>query len=155
MIKDIVVLGGGTAGFTAALTLKRKLPTLNVRVVRSPDIGIIGVGEGTNMTFPAHLLDTLRIPLPRLMSLIEPTLKLGLRFLWGPQREFFYAFAVEHAARLPSLKRANWMAESLSVPTATQWAWVGAVLAAGMLASLVPGIRAYRLSLADGLSPRS
>jgi putative ABC transport system permease protein len=27
------------------------------------------------------------------------------------------------------------------------------VLAAGWLASLLPGIRAYRLSLADGLSP--
>jgi putative ABC transport system permease protein len=32
---------------------------------------------------------------------------------------------------------------------------VAAVLAAGMLASLVPGWRAYRLSLADGLSPRT
>jgi putative ABC transport system permease protein len=29
------------------------------------------------------------------------------------------------------------------------------VLVAGMLASLVPGWRAYRLSLADGLSPRN
>ena len=28
------------------------------------------------------------------------------------------------------------------------------VLAAGWLASLLPGLRAYRLSLADGLSPR-
>jgi len=43
----------------------------------------------------------------------------------------------------------------LSAPTATQWALLGAVLLAGMLASLVPGWRAYRLSLADGLSPRS
>jgi len=43
----------------------------------------------------------------------------------------------------------------LSAPTAMQWALLGAVLAAGMLASLVPGFRAYRLSLADGLSPRS
>lgn len=32
--------------------------------------------------------------------------------------------------------------------------WV-AVVGAGMLAGLVPGLRAYRLSLADGLSPRS
>jgi putative ABC transport system permease protein len=31
---------------------------------------------------------------------------------------------------------------------------MGAVLAGGWLASLVPGWRAYRLSLADGLSPR-
>jgi len=39
-------------------------------------------------------------------------------------------------------------------PTAGQWGLFGAVLVAGMLASLVPGWRAYRLSLADGLSPR-
>ncbi len=41
------------------------------------------------------------------------------------------------------------------LPTAAQWALFAAVLAAGMLASLVPGLRAYRLSLADGLSPRT
>lgn len=41
------------------------------------------------------------------------------------------------------------------VPTAAQWGLFAAVLAAGMLASLVPGWRAYRLSLADGLSPRT
>ena len=40
-------------------------------------------------------------------------------------------------------------------PTAAQWALFAAVLGAGMLASLVPGWRAYRLSLADGLSPRT
>jgi len=41
----------------------------------------------------------------------------------------------------------------LAAPGAAQ-AWiVGAVLAAGALASLIPGWRAYRLSLADGLSP--
>lgn len=43
----------------------------------------------------------------------------------------------------------------LSAPTATQWGLFAAILLAGMLASLVPGWRAYRLSLADGLSPRS
>jgi putative ABC transport system permease protein len=47
------------------------------------------------------------------------------------------------------------IALQLSAPTATQWTLLGAVLLAGMLASLVPGWRAYRLSLADGLSPRS
>jgi putative ABC transport system permease protein len=40
-------------------------------------------------------------------------------------------------------------------PTVAQWTLFGAVLAAGMLASLVPGWRAYRWSLADGLSPRN
>jgi putative ABC transport system permease protein len=40
------------------------------------------------------------------------------------------------------------------VPTETGWAWIGALLAGGTLASLIPGYRAYRLSLADGLSPK-
>ena len=42
----------------------------------------------------------------------------------------------------------------LSAPTATQWMVLGSVMLAGLLASLVPALRAYRLSLADGLSPR-
>jgi putative ABC transport system permease protein len=44
---------------------------------------------------------------------------------------------------------------SRAAPTGAQWALAGAVVVAGMLASLVPGWRAYRLSLADGLSPRT
>ena len=44
---------------------------------------------------------------------------------------------------------------TLAAPSTTQWALLAAVLAAGLLASLVPGWRAYRLSLADGLSPRA
>lgn len=38
---------------------------------------------------------------------------------------------------------------------ATQSGLIGALVAGGWLASLVPGWRAYRLSLADGLSPRT
>ncbi|MFN3594595.1 MAG: ABC transporter permease, partial [Thiobacillaceae bacterium] len=41
----------------------------------------------------------------------------------------------------------------LTWPHAAQWAWLGAVFAVGTLASLVPAWRAYRLSLADGLTP--
>ncbi|MGJ7553278.1 ABC transporter permease [Variovorax sp. RB2P76] len=43
---------------------------------------------------------------------------------------------------------------SLSEPTLNEWLLMASLLAAGWLASLLPGIRAYRLSLADGLSPR-
>jgi len=42
----------------------------------------------------------------------------------------------------------------LSAPSQEQWLLLAAVIAAGFLASLVPGWRAYRMSLADGLSPR-
>jgi putative ABC transport system permease protein len=46
------------------------------------------------------------------------------------------------------------IALQLATPSGAEWALLGAVLAAGVLASLVPGLRAYRLSLADGLSPK-
>jgi putative ABC transport system permease protein len=43
----------------------------------------------------------------------------------------------------------------LSAPQTSQWMLLAGVLATGVLASLGPGWRAYRLSLADGLSPRT
>ena len=42
-----------------------------------------------------------------------------------------------------------------ALPSPTQGLLMGAVVIAGMLASLVPAWRAYRLSLADGLTPRA
>jgi putative ABC transport system permease protein len=46
------------------------------------------------------------------------------------------------------------IALGLQPPSATEWLLLAAVLASGWLASLLPGYRAYRLSLIDGLSPR-
>jgi putative ABC transport system permease protein len=57
-------------------------------------------------------------------------------------------------AAAPWLQSAWGLRLTLAAPTPAQWALLGAVLAAGFGASLVPGWRAYRLSLADGLSPR-
>lgn len=54
----------------------------------------------------------------------------------------------------PVLQQRLGIALQPALPTGAQWALVGAVLVAGMLASLLPAWRAYRLSLADGLSPR-
>lgn len=39
-------------------------------------------------------------------------------------------------------------------PAAGEWQLLGWTVAAGLLASLLPGLRAYQLSLADGLTPR-
>ncbi len=55
----------------------------------------------------------------------------------------------------PAVQARFGIALALGAPTAAQWALFGAVMGAGMLAALVPGWRAYRLSLADGLSPRT
>ena len=58
------------------------------------------------------------------------------------------------ALATPWLQQSLGIRLQMAVPLPTQLAWAGAVLLAGLLASLGPAWRAYRLSLADGLSPR-
>jgi putative ABC transport system permease protein len=63
-------------------------------------------------------------------------------------------------AQLGMALAAPWLQQGLgirlqmSAPLPTQWALLVAVWLAGLLASLGPAWRAYRFSLADGLSPR-
>jgi tryptophan halogenase len=91
----------------AALTLKRKLPHLSVRVLRSPDIGVIGVGEGTTLSFPKLLFEYLKLKPQPFYEQAEPTWKLGIKFLWGPRPEFYYTFAYEYQHRYAELSRNN------------------------------------------------
>jgi tryptophan halogenase len=93
MIQHLIVLGGGSAGFIAAIALKRKLPELRVRIVRSQDIGVIGVGEGTTQLFPKFFFQQLGLKVASFYEGAEPTWKLGIRFLWGPRPHFHYSFS--------------------------------------------------------------
>src|SRR5581483_5016381 len=95
MIQNVLVLGAGSAGLIAAISVKRKIPQLNVRVVRSPDIGVIGVGEGTTPNFPKHMFDYLGISRRYFYAAAQPTWKIGIRFLWGPREKFFYTFSLQ------------------------------------------------------------
>ena len=106
-ISSIAVLGAGSAGLMAALTLKKKLPLLDVRVTRSQDIGIIGVGEGTTVVFPRHFFEYLKMKPKDFYAEAEPTWKMGIRFLWGPRKVFYYTFSFEFEKRLPELTRNN------------------------------------------------
>ena len=68
---------------------------------------------------------------------------LGLALLYGAS-----------AALAPWLSANHGLQLSLGWPAAGEWRLLGAVLAASVLASLVPAVRAYRYSLADGMSIR-
>jgi tryptophan halogenase len=107
MIQNVIVLGGGSAGFLAAIALKRKIPALSVRVVRSPDIGIIGVGEGTTRIFPKFLFEQLGLNPTSFYALAQPTWKLGIRFLWGPRPFFDYTFLRQLDWRYDDLPKRN------------------------------------------------
>jgi len=106
-LKSVLVLGAGSAGLMTALTLKRRIPQLEVTVVRSPELGIIGVGEGTTVGFPRHFFEYLKLKPRQFFAEAEPTWKLGIRFLWGSRREFFYTFSYEFQQRHPDLLRNN------------------------------------------------
>jgi tryptophan halogenase len=107
MIKDFLVLGAGSAGLIAAMTLKRKLPTASVKVLRSPEIGVIGVGESTTPNVPSHLFDYLGISRRRFYEMAEPTWKNGIHFIWGPRESFDYTFEIQLDTRVPELPRPN------------------------------------------------
>jgi tryptophan 7-halogenase len=92
MIQSVLVLGAGSAGLIAAISIKRKIPQLDVRVVRSPSIAVIGVGESTTPNFPRHIFEYLGIPRKRFYELAQPTWKLGIKFLWGSRGRFDYTF---------------------------------------------------------------
>ena len=92
MVRKVIVVGGGSAGFMAALALKVKLPSLRVVAIRSKDIGIIGVGEGSTVPLTNFLHGFLKADFRMLLKLAQPTWKLGLKFKWGPRPHFYYPF---------------------------------------------------------------
>lgn len=106
-IEKIVVLGGGSAGLLSAVTLKRRLPDLQVTLVHSSKIPIIGVGEGTTFTMPIFLHGYLGIDPTRFHQEVRPTYKLGIRFLWGPRPRFHYAFTNQLDWRHGDLSKPN------------------------------------------------
>src|SRR5688500_385107 len=105
MVNRVIVLGGGSAGFLAAITLKTRLADLRVSVIRSKEIGIIGVGEGTTLAVPNFLHGYLKIDPVEFHRVAKPTFKLGVRFLWGPRPYFNYPFDVQYDHQLRVLSR--------------------------------------------------
>ena len=75
---EIIILGGGTAGYVAALILKEKFrETINIKVIKSKDIGIIGVGEGSTEHW-GDFLNFININSERMIKECGATFKMGV-----------------------------------------------------------------------------
>lgn len=82
----IIILGGGTAGWMAAcLMAKQWGDKVAIQVIESPDIGIIGVGEGSTPSLKLFF-EMLGIKESEWMPLCQATYKLSIRFEgWSPE----------------------------------------------------------------------
>jgi len=86
MPKKIVILGGGTAGWMAANLFVRKWAREQVSVclIESPEIGIVGVGEGSTPTLK-RFFEILDVAETEWMPRCNATYKVNIRFSgWAP-----------------------------------------------------------------------
>lgn len=106
--KTIVVVGGGTAGWLTAAFLSRILATqiqggVQITLIESEQIGIVGVGEGTFPTIRNTLM-AIGIDEARFMRAAHATFKQGVRFTdWvdPPQNGAHSAYFHPFSAPLP------------------------------------------------------
>ncbi len=89
-VTRVGILGGGTAGWFTALALRAQLPFLEVTVIETPSVPIIGVGEASVPSLVAFLHHYLKLDVLEFTREVQPTWKQGIRFEWGQPGD--YAF---------------------------------------------------------------
>mgnify|MGYP003503240638 CR=1 FL=1 len=94
IVKKVVILGGGTAGWLAASLLKKVIGSvIDIELVESDEIGIVGVGEATIP--PIRLVNqVLGISEAEFLRETNATIKLAIKFEnWKQQGEsYFHTF---------------------------------------------------------------
>ncbi len=88
---NIVVLGGGSAGWITACLMARAWGGHRMTVVESPAIGIIGVGEGSTPQLKAFF-DLIGIAEADWMPACDATYKLGIRFTGWSERPGYESY---------------------------------------------------------------
>ena len=101
-VANIVIVGGGTAGWLAAATIAARADPdaavpLSVTLIESPDVPTIGVGEGTWPTI-RRTLSRIGIPEAEFLIACDASFKQGSRFIgWrtgAPDDAYLHPFSM-------------------------------------------------------------
>jgi hypothetical protein len=117
-LKKITVVGGGTAGFVSALILKTRFPHLEITLIESTRIGIIGVGEGSTEHWH-EFMQYIGVPFRTVIKECDATFKCGIMFRGWAKENFLHSIGSEAEikngqyatayGKLISEKSPNWM----------------------------------------------
>lgn len=159
-----VIVGGGTAGWMAALLLARQLPAmlvasvatqppprLQISVLDAPEIGIIGVGEGSTPSLK-RFFNELSIAEHQWMPACQATYKSSIRFChWtehnGKADEYSHPFLTQLDVHSEQAFYSNCFKRrlGLAVATSPDQFLFNAYLAAAQLAPVTPAHFPFRL----------
>ena len=90
MINKLVILGGGTSGLVSAIILKSLYKKLDVTIIKSTDIGIIGVGEGSTEHW-SRFMQIAGISVHDLLRETDGTFKTGIKFVnWNGDNDYYF-----------------------------------------------------------------
>ena len=88
-MKKICIVGGGTAGLISALILKTRFSSLQIDLVKSDKIGIIGVGEGSTEHWQ-EFTNFVGIALKELITETDATFKGGIMFEDWTEKPYYH-----------------------------------------------------------------
>jgi len=95
-VKEIVIVGGGTAGWLSAIYIKTKYSNYNVTLIESSHIGILGAGEGGTPNLRSIIIDEFGFNEEQFLKNVNGTKKYGIVFdKWsdGLKHSFIHGFA--------------------------------------------------------------
>ena len=90
MIKKIIVVGGGTSGLVTAMLLKSAYIKIEITLIESSDVGIIGVGEGSTEHW-AEFMKRVGISESEIFLETDATVKTGIKFVnWNNDSKSYW-----------------------------------------------------------------
>jgi len=116
-VRKVTIVGGGTAGWMTAAVLSQWLSKVEIKLIESDEIGIIGVGEAT-IPHIRNFLALAGIDPLKMISESKATFKLGIEFVdWGaPGESYIHGFGKIGRDMLWLHPHQLWLAAKARIP---------------------------------------